>query len=75
MSSEGNCHACGYPLGIAGTCAACALEKESFPLRGGTFPKCRQCGGSVVHSRLHGYHCAANREHTGIVWNERKEQK
>jgi len=80
MSSEGNCRDCGAPLGISGTCYACAIEKDESPAAvrfkiaaaGNDGPKCDKCGGVMIHYRRHGYVCSANREHRGIVWPSEK---
>jgi hypothetical protein len=72
-ASEGRCPECGTELGISGSCAFCAFEREQERRRANG-PCCKQCGGPMCHSRLYGYYCALNREHKGIVWPGRERE-
>jgi hypothetical protein len=64
------------PEGDAGTPARNEGKRKGGTFSAGrgrgmnTFPKCKQCGASMIHSRLDGYYCPRRRDHTGIDWGD-----
>lgn len=61
-NSEGYCPKCRAPLGIEGTCYACAVNEDDFQALIKSVYTCPICGMHKTHHRLYGYRCN-NPEH------------